>query len=279
MLSHNKRLALDRVQARAAFLKNLSLTPAWHDLKCRCEVIRHRRLDGLDAKTSGSGGIIALRDRLVGQLSTDWLEKWHLHSEWVRTWVMPVVPPCWVVAKSLRRSLRDTDRWIYWEAPPWLPDHFRLDWNNDDLGQEDMDEVLVACVRIPSQYFEDLKDANGQLLLPNGSMYAAASRSHDAFTEWHEDPPNPLIETRGMFFERMKEAWNRRALALRKTQSTKRKLQLHALWFVRVQVNGETVSDILNDASRGPNDGLDPSTVRKALRAFSSLIDLPLRKS
>jgi hypothetical protein len=97
------------------------------------------------------------------------------------------------------------------------------------------------------------------------------------FEEWddvYEPPPNPIHETREDFLSRMEVAWERRGKTI-DGGPTKRKARLHAEWFVRVRVGGETLEQILEENPEGGN----PRTIELALERFSAIIDLPRRLS
>jgi hypothetical protein len=91
------------------------------------------------------------------------------------------------------------------------------------------------------------------------------------FGQWagDEHPPNPAVETRTAFLERMKEAWDLRVSWLGSVPA-KRAFTRHAKWYARVHVGRETVGDIL---AGEPN--LERTTVDKALLSFPLFAELP----
>ncbi|MEZ5289318.1 MAG: hypothetical protein R2712_31850 [Vicinamibacterales bacterium] len=87
-----------------------------------------------------------------------------------------------------------------------------------------------------------------------------------------ERPPDPSVETKAAFLERMSAAWDLRAAWWlgEKPPARRRELARHAGWFVRVHVLGESVSELL-----ASEPDLNRDTVNKALKTFGALIEIP----
>jgi hypothetical protein len=172
------------------------------------------------------------------------------------------------------------DAYVRWITPPWVPQSVVRGW---DPPGRDNDDLRFILRYVPSYYFRDLHEAMNKILVQDAYLYNSSSLKSELdpeslFLEWasdspHDAPPNPLIETRKMFLARMQQAWSDRVATLQTAKPAKRKIAAHARWFVRFQASGESIQEIWDHCSKDE----DLSTIRKALKTFSALIELPLR--
>ena len=266
------RRAYDRVRARGLFLAAVAEhTKAWLDLRARCESARK----AIELKTGEVASTFTPRVRAICEnrrqvIGAEWARHWNLDVSWVAKWVFPTIPERWVLLFEPLNDflLRETHTVLIWVTPPWLPSEVKNAWRHDTW----FDEAKATCFRnnVESQYFADFEAATRGLL---------DAKSRSMLFEWQADevPPNPLQEeTREEFLKRMEEGWRRRVAFIEATgltsQPSVRKPMLHAEWFARHQVGRTPVSTILND-----HPDTDRSTVLKALRSFSDLIEIPRR--
>jgi hypothetical protein len=252
-------------------------------------VIQRSQLSDPSGLEHSWSSILEIRDALLAPVFDEWVSRWHIDTVWVRRWVMPVIPPSWLLAHP--------SGWIaspfHWQSadriPPWAPRSMETGWITS--RQYSGTGVLVESPP-ESQYYVDVDEVTRAMLVPDAFRFESRLLEQWAppprllnpdrlFTAWDpsngrvDDPPNPLFETRENFLSRMRRSWRLRADQLQGTKPAKRKIEMHAQWFIRFQVNEEPIEKIWDPGT----DDVDLSTIRKALESFSTLIDLPLRRA